>query len=524
VTSYTQEQYDGSVSAVRAVDYNNNLHDEGNDVFTPIYTDASWSALAATLYAAEATDMNNNATDAQIDDAITAMDHAYKNLQRSIFYVPYEYKDNLYYFAISDETDTYGKWYDSEFKRIFSDLTILNLDSKAELAEVAKILQNPYIPYYADMAAPYIVLGALYPEYRDEEIIAVQWNVADPFVKGMTSVQKTRLTNLKTKAEELNAAANLIAQVDALFADGAKPTFAEAEELITDLQAAVLAATPEEEVPTPTTITADQKVLLAAAASSAKSVAGYDSEEPLADADAQANIVALREATVAAEACVANDATTYAAANTALETLNAKLTGYGKTAITEYNTLPISIPANSERFDILYAVESPGITFYLTQERVDSEISAVVLTKNGILFTATMDISVYSPAGDVEIEKDLNLTEGDTQELTAALTNRPVAGNKNDDGVYVDMYGVPVPFAFEKDGSVLLPNDESIKTYTWASSNTEVVKVLDADKEICQISAVGSGDVTVTLSVTTVQGNTYTDSYTFTVAAAPAAP
>ena len=99
------------VGEVYQVDYTYNLHDEGNEIYTQIYTDESWSALASALYSAEATVMNDKATDGQINAGLTALETAHKALQRRVFYKPYDYNGRIYYEAIcnANDADTYGK-------------------------------------------------------------------------------------------------------------------------------------------------------------------------------------------------------------------------------------------------------------------------------------------------------------------------------------------------------------------------------------------------------------------------------
>lgn len=180
---HTQEAHDEwtVVGTVYQVDYNENLHDEGNGILTQIYTDESWVALADALYDAEAAAMNDSLTDAQLNAAFTALETAQENLQRKVFYTPYEYNGVLYYEAIcsASDADTYGKWYDSDFKRVVADITILNLDAYAEPAAAFEIVQDD-VSIYAGQITPYVdVLDRVYPELRDEAIKGAKWSVFD---------------------------------------------------------------------------------------------------------------------------------------------------------------------------------------------------------------------------------------------------------------------------------------------------------------------------------------------------------
>lgn len=532
---YTAEQLGTKKGEINQVDYNNNLHDEGNDVFTPIYTDESWLALASALYDAEATEMNPKATDPQIDAAITAMETAFENLQRKVFYVPYDYNGSLYYYAVTNEVnpipdttpegkiDTYGKWYDADFKRVVEDVTILYLDNGAELIDIAEIIQNEYIPYTADTATPFIeILSDMYPSLSKEEIVAIQWKFNEPFIKAMTSPQKAKLTELKTEGTELGVAAALLTEVDEILAEDARPTEAEAADLITRLQKAVEEKRPEPEEND--LITSDQVLLLSAAIDSAKSVNGFDSEETLADPEAQASMEALRAAVTAAQACVNDPATKKDVANAALTALNGKLTAYGLTEITANNTLPIYVPAGSERFDVLYAVESPSAIFYLDHSFPGAEISAVVLTKNGVICTAKKDITIYYPARAAEIVEDaITVEEEQTAAASVVLAQHIIAGETNAEGVYVDGNNIPVPGAYVEDGVVYLPNDEVVESYTWSSEDPKIMTATDSGSS-CTVKGVKPGTTNLYVAVKTVQGNTYVTSVPVTVTAKPATP
>lgn len=165
------------------VDYNKNLHDEGNEIFTQIYTDESWQNLANALYDAEATVSKpiDKLTDAELNAVLTELTDAEEKLQRRVFYTPYEYNGKIYYEAICDASnaDTYGKWYDSNFKRVVADLTILNLDAYAVPADVFEVVQD-HVPNTTTTITPYVdVLDDFYPSLRNEVIKAAKWSVFD---------------------------------------------------------------------------------------------------------------------------------------------------------------------------------------------------------------------------------------------------------------------------------------------------------------------------------------------------------
>lgn len=580
VDTYTEEQKDNALGTVYRVDYDKNLNDEGGNVFTPIYTDESWSALAAALYDAEALKIYdeelNAATDAQIDAIITALETARKNLQHCLFYTPYEFEEQIYYYAVprvgeaeEDANDTYGRWYDDQFQRITSDLTILNLDARAYAAEVASILESSYIRSSTATISPYVrIYDEAYPALREEDILAVQWSIPENlFVRAITSNQIALLNTLKAQAEALNNDADAAKQVDAALitevetavaATGADTLTAEAADaLITRLEAAIAAATPEEEPEEepstePAPMTADQRTVLIAAVNAAKAVEGYEESADAATAadgaeagEAEdpnaAKLEALRTATADVEALLALETgATAENADTKLAALNAALTALGEKEVTAYNTLQYTIPVGSELKEIAYGVEMPYVKLKTTGALGSGKISAVILTKSGIVFTAELDVEIYEPAEGVGIEEPAEIPVGGSkidvgsgsEENPVLVWDKKVQAAESFE-LYAELYSRMTEDLDEngqpkKDGKgntlyVEVPHSETIAEYTWASSDTEVLTVSNEKSATCTVNAVAEGTASVTLSVTTVQGNTYTNTISFTVTAAPEA-
>lgn len=176
------EWKDDNEGTIYSVDHERNKKDEGNGVYTAVYTDDTWNALAGAVYQAEAVAKNEDATEDQINGALTALDEAEKNLKHAVYYIPYEYNGNLFYMASSETEaeDTYGRWYDANFKRIFADVTILKLDAYAKPASIAQIGQAEYITNDLENITPDIAfLEEIFPELRDVEVKAVHWDEID---------------------------------------------------------------------------------------------------------------------------------------------------------------------------------------------------------------------------------------------------------------------------------------------------------------------------------------------------------
>lgn len=392
--AHTEEEHNewNIVGQVYQVDYQNNLHDEGNGILTQIYTDESWRALAVALYNAETAVMNVNAageamlvqvdetadggtasgdetnekeevktrplTEAEIDAVLTELEEAHEALQRQVFYAPYEYNGTIYYEAICDaaNADTYGKWYDSQFKRVVADLTILNLDAYAEATEVFEIVQEPYVERDTVSVTPFIrILDDVYPELRSDAIKGASWSVFDATYLGKE-------------------------------------------------------VAPEEETP---------------------------EEEP-----------------------------------------------------EQGDPVHDCVPVISEIFEVIYENESAGVKLNLTGTEGTTELSAVVLSENGVVCKISKVVEIYIAAYDAEITNaSVNVTEGSTDVIDVNLTGA---------------------------------HTERIRTVTWASENTEVATV-SGSGITCTINAVKAGSTRITVSVETVQGNVYTAAATVTVSAAPEA-
>ena len=561
--TYTQEQYDNRLADIYRVNYNNNLHDEGHDIRTPIYTDESWSGLAAALYAAEAVQHNPNASNDEIDAAMVALANSYDALERKIFYVAYDYEGELYYFGYSDDPDTYGRWYDSAFQRIFSDLKILELDAYAVPATIAYINQYENIPYYHQLINPSVTLDqVLYPTLAVEEIIAAQWNLPSMFVNGMTPSQRTALIELIAEATRLGVSQTLIKPAQEIVDGNGVLTYDEVQEVIQNLWIVVQNAYPDtsDSSSTDPYMTSDQRILLTTAVNAAKGIEGYDDEtiEALND---------LRTAVSTAETILASTANVQATdADAALAALNTQLVANGEREVTAYNTLQHTLPESFDLFDVVYEVNNPRTSLYVTGTTGTDTLSVLVLTRNGVIFTAEKSVTVYSPAAGIFINNpnptpdggelnnefnyiwvnndkyqsperrpmwDRNMNEGTSAQLSLSLLNRSYTVNESglhtESGYYCDSHeykaGDPVYGDHYIDtrgvsstrGVALFTETLNSTTARWASSNTKVLTVTYDSTGYCTINAVAPGTAILSVSVTTSNGNTYSSSIEITV-------
>lgn len=237
----TEEWFGDETKAtpVYGVQYgNNNLNGE-EGVQTPIYTDDSWNNLADALYKAELVAGKDDATDEEVDAALTELETAKKALTYQVAFLPYEYKETIYYKTSydADVDDVYGDWYDSSFNRIYSEVLMLNLNAYAEPAKFVSVDGNTYVPNTVQsLEVNTSFLSAVYPELEDFEVKGINWSVSDEayFTPMMSANHRAILTDLIAKyADDDNvdtsAAEALLSASDV--------TAAEAEAEIAALQA-----------------------------------------------------------------------------------------------------------------------------------------------------------------------------------------------------------------------------------------------------------------------------------------------
>ena len=240
VTEFTgTEEWIATATPVYGVQYGNNNLSGEEGVQTPIYTDESWNNLANALYNAELVAGKANATDEEVDAALTALENAKKDLTYQVAFLPYEYKETIYYKTSydADVDDVYGDWYDSSFNRIYSEVLMLNLNAYAEPAKFISVDGETYVPNTIDsLVVDASFLDSVYPELRDAEVKGVKWSASDDafFTPMMSANHQTILQALIAKYEndanvDTAAAQALLTRSDV--------TAAEAEAEIAALQA-----------------------------------------------------------------------------------------------------------------------------------------------------------------------------------------------------------------------------------------------------------------------------------------------
>ena len=522
------------------VDYNNNLHDEGNGIQTPIYKRDSWAALANALYAAEAADFYGASSDTQLNNAITNLELAYTSLERAVLYVAYDLDGIIYYRAITDEVDTYGKWYDEDYHRVISDLKILDLDTGATPAIVAKIEAQDYVrnQYYISSDNKYDLYPSLdlennaYPKLKNDEIIAVRWGVsglalsdinddADASTAVSMSSIISSIDDVKAAAAEYNvtlenadrlescrtSAYEVLNGTSQMSNDGIAQLMIDAsDELVIASQkvneAALKAAQEIEEART--LVSENERIILKAAIDEATRVLeGAMSNKDYDDEDYSDLNFALNEATAVYEQ---NENALKSNYEDKLGALNTAINNHEGTVQTAYNVPLYSFNDTDGYYEPTNRVVLPTSILRLS-ELDDVEdigyiiVTARILTKNGVVYTADKTIKIYNPAEGIKL----------TMNMQPVDNTSPVIVHTKDIFRYemvlreeeIDVGGETV--------KVTIPCNETAESYAWSVDDLEIVSIgSDATKEKCTITALKPGETTLTLTVTMDTGSVYT--------------
>ncbi len=522
---FTAEIRDASTEIMQ-VDYNNNLHDEGNGILTPTYTRRSWDALAQALYAAEATNLYEEATDSEINARISELEAAFTSLEFAVLYEAYEMNGAIYYRAITDVADTYGKWYDEDFHRIVSDLTILDLDMKATPAVVAKIeCRGAYELGTVVSITPTVDLERnAYSAFKNDEIIGVRWGVSGYSLPDVNDDFRSELSSLLAYADRIEAIAeeNGISLTNAAELTACKSELqdlldgdpAEDMDRARQLQLALsqaistassdlssqLAANAPQEPEDPDAIpmiSTDDRIVLNAAIQAAKALDEYNVDGSLLKTKADAAQIVYDKGWSA----------TKEEYETALAELNDAICAAGGTARTAYNTIEYTLWNTDGYFEPTNRVVLPSAILRLnslTKQDVGTcSITARILTKNGVVYTATKSIKLYNRADGIAIYENGTAAPANSEEIQTEIT---LSSNSNKFTF--------VGFLQEEDGASI-PWNETVTEYRWSASNLGYVELSGTGSSVCTVKSLQTGKtVTLTLTIDTDTGSSYTASIT----------
>jgi hypothetical protein len=528
VNPYTMEQAE-IASKIYQVDYDKNLRDEGNGVMTPIYTDASWLNLAAALYEAELVYGWNNKSFEDVDAAITALQAARDALVSRVYFIPYDYEGALYYYAIPgdpiSDADTYGKWYNTDFKRVVSDLMILKLDSKAVKANIAQIVVDDYIDFeFHQIITPYVeILTNVYPELKKEDILAINWAANNWFgsddeviIRAITPTQITYLEKLVVRAKAVNIVAEELDNAQNILNNAYSDEYDErlnatedsANAVISALEHMVRAAEEEQarieneqHDPATSPMSSDQRYVLTAAVSSAKSLPGFDDVE-------KTELDSIRTEVVAVETLLAQETgITEQKAEEALAALNALIVEAGGKEVTAYNTILHTVPTGSEIKTVVNTVDATNANLYIGGVVGQTQFSAVVLTRNGIVIELSKSVTFYVHAeapAQIHNSEDENISGTSVPQILVSGSALNAFLAQQTERAYITIDGKEYFYG------------EEIKECKWASSDSRVI-IDKTDIDSCVITAEEEITAVITLVVETVQGNKYSAEVTVTV-------
>lgn len=528
--TYSVLQQDAKLYEIKAVDSNMNMHDEGNDFFTPVYTTETWEALADALYRAELVQwtFDNNLVDkntVDIDNAISDLEISYKALSRKIFYEPYDYNGILYYRGLTNDSDTYGKWYTYDFKRVVADLRIIELDRYAEPIDLVTIELASYIENKNDVAgivedgrtdflrlvSGYVSFNtSLYSVLRDETILYFTASDIGITTRAMTQSQKQALSayiitlNAVTDENKIATRDSLIAQANALLDDShvgrLSYTYAEASKVIYDIEVFLAPESDALREEKRVDLYAAMKLALENAKTIVQSpVYSTVYEEKVIDGKVirvektieitETHYQSLNDAIAAGNTLA--DSATIEEISVVFDALNDALVKHESEAV-PYPTYSLTNSAHGDK-PIYYAGDTLDllIPYPATEENYRINIGDVfAVTTTGIIVHAEPKvITIYEKADGVDIvipEKNAGgIYVGETTTLSAKL-------------FYLDEDGVSKL-------ATLPSTSEVIDEYTWASSDASCL-VFDGNK----VTAKKAGNVEITLSVKTREGNVYT--------------
>lgn len=444
----TQEQLDQGVGYVKSVDYNKNLRNEGGDLYTPIYTDDSWYALAETLYRAEALLLNPNLTPEQKDMAITQMQLAYDALDFAVYFTAYDLEGAIYYKAVPsnkvEDPDTYGNWYDSRFHRVLDELTLLELDAYAKKADIATIDQEYWINDEVTHLTPSLGLNSeLYPELRDQTLLGVHWDTPDAFVLAMTEAQYNVMCALMAshydiECEVYQRALSVVGDgedtIGSYILEGV--SYNTANEILEDLGNCVHSGSHAY-------MTTDQQMQLYALIRDAKRVPNYYTYESLEDGEEKTNLGVLHEKVEAAQAVLDDDGrdengrtATYNEAQTALVALQEALANNNSLMTDEQRILLGRAVRNAKsvkNYGTHESLEDGEEKTNLTALHERVEAAETVLANSNATFAAASNALSELNAAITQIDASLTATALMTTEQ-AILLNKAILNARSIEG------------------------------------------------------------------------------------------
>lgn len=144
----------------------------------------------------------------------------------------------------------------------------------------------------------------------------------------------------------------------------------------------------------------------------------------------------------------------------------------------------IEIPVSTGHSEVVYQMYYPSVSYVPNGNTGTDTITAWILTENGVIYELKEQVGVYEKATGATVNPgSATIAAAGTTKLKVSLTG----------------------------------GTEEIESVAWSSADTSKVTVADKNLEECTITGVAAGSVKVNVTVTTVQGNTYTAEVQITV-------
>ena len=413
----------------------------------------------------------------------------------------------------------------TDFKRVVSDLMILKLDSKAVKANIAQIVVDDYIDFeFHQIITPYVeILTNVYPELKKEDILAINWAANNWFgsddeviIRAITPTQITYLEKLVVRAKAVNIVAEELDNAQNILNNAYSDEYDErlnatedsANAVISALEHMVRAAEEEQtrieneqHDPATSPMSSDQRYVLTAAVSSAKSLPGFDDVE-------KTELDSIRTEVVAVETLLAQETgITEQKAEEALAALNALIVEAGGKEVTAYNTILHTVPTGSEIKTVVNTVDATNANLYIGGVVGQTQFSAVVLTRNGIVIELSKSVTFYVHAeapAQIHNSEDENISGTSVPQILVSGSALNAFLAQQTERAYITIDGKEYFYG------------EEIKECKWASSDSRVI-IDKTDIDSCVITAEEEITAVITLVVETVQGNKYSAEVTVTV-------
>ena len=198
-----------------------------------------------------------------------------------------------------------------------------------------------------------------------------------------------------------------------------------------------------------------------------------------------------------------------------IDTINSALVAVGGTERNKNNSLYENLTVNELGIrTVLNKLEPRSVVLGNAAgiDVSDGSVGATILTRNGVVYSATnVQVGFYNMADGVKIT--IEGMEDSTADVFAPTRGKEQFPVDVAWGVSATGKRISVELQSPKNakGGVEKQHSETIQSVTWAVDDISVAKVASSTAASTKITALKPGTTRLTVSVTTQQGNTYTD-------------